>query len=239
MTDTLGGIGARPGWRLQDLGRQPLYDPSNGREMQAWSPSWRDRLGYLAGASLEALGAGRKGQQRIIDGVRTVADFVPLLGETLGVDDTARALEGGRYGEAALSGAATLAGMVPIAGDVAGKALQKFAKADFDRAIANAIGDYEHIAIRTSDVPLSGRVPHSRVWVDGEPTSEFLPGVSATSIDAREWPSMHGFDKPLRGIGSYDGPYTYLLGSDVAQRGEDIGELVMKNPVILFGGERR
>ena len=54
-------------------------------------------------------------------------DFVPGVGEAVGVADTVQAARGGNYGTAAILGGATALGMVPVVGDAASGAIKKAA----------------------------------------------------------------------------------------------------------------
>lgn len=81
----------------------------------------------IAGKGGDWFGAGRHAQQDIAAKVGGVLDFLPGLGEVLGADDTAREMDAGKYGGAAVAAAATGLGMLPAIGDFAGKGLKSLA----------------------------------------------------------------------------------------------------------------
>jgi hypothetical protein len=101
-----------------------------------------------------------------------------------------------------------------------------------DLDIAKFADEYDHIGLRTVE---KGYDPlqRSHVWVDGERLDDMLSGVSATDIREAKAKAMHGLAAKDYGAGYYPGDDTYLLGSYVADSGEDIGELVMREPVVL------
>lgn len=65
----------------------------------------------------------------------------------------------------------------------------------------------------------------SKVWVEGEETDEELNGVCA--ISAKVVKSLSNQS------GDYFGNYIYLLGSNSTESGEDFGEIIMQNAVVL------
>lgn len=66
----------------------------------------------------------------------------------------------------------------------------------------------------------------SFVWVDGEETKELLNGVCA--INANKLNFTFGLSN-----GGYSGDMVLILGSNDAERGEDVSEIIMKDPVII------
>lgn len=65
---------------------------------------------------------------RAAEGLLSVVDFLPGIGDVKGAAETADAVDQGNLGEAGLLGAATLLAMVPVIGDVAAKPLKELAK---------------------------------------------------------------------------------------------------------------
>ena len=57
-----------------------------------------------------------------------ILDFVPGLGDIVGAEETYRDYKDGNYVNAGLGAAATVAGLIPVVGDVAGKAIKTFKK---------------------------------------------------------------------------------------------------------------
>ena len=86
--------------------------------------------------------------------------------------------------------------------------------------------DYEHIGIRVQDHPeaVGSEIKHcSHIWDDGVDTGEELDGISA--IDARaDW---------LTGNSRYIGKYALILGGYRIERGEDDGEIIIKDAEVL------
>lgn len=82
---------------------------------------------------------------------------------------------------------------------------------------------YGYIGIRTQEVPFAaGPMSHcSRVWDDGEDTGIELPGVCVTSINARVFPQ-------------YFGAHVAIVCGNIAEYGEDVGELIIADPVVEY-----
>lgn len=105
--------------RTRNLGG--ILDMQPMGSLSAYEPSWRERMGWgLAGM----FDLPPERQRYIAEKAGGIFDFVPGLGEALGADDTARAAEAGDYVGAGINGAATAAGMVPVAGDLGGALLK-------------------------------------------------------------------------------------------------------------------
>jgi len=89
-----------------------------GAQMSAYEPSIRDRIGYLLYDQAIAAGFPEIANRLRNEGT-LAADVLPGLGETMGAEDTSRALEAGNYGQAALNAGTTALGAIPGGGDVA------------------------------------------------------------------------------------------------------------------------
>jgi hypothetical protein len=89
--------------------------------------------------------------------------------------------------------------------------------------------DYDYIGFRVEMSPISYKigdiVQPSRVWVDGEPTDEYLNGACAISIDKLSY-AYDGYE-------GYLGDTILILGSNNAEGGNDPGEIVMIDPIVL------
>ena len=88
--------------------------------------------------------------------------------------------------------------------------------------------DYDKIGIRIQEQSFElGEIDHvSHIWVDGEDTGDELNGISVIDINspiANDMISGHG----------YFGNHIALIGGDLDEYGEDSGELVLKNAVVL------
>lgn len=84
--------------------------------------------------------------------------------------------------------------------------------------------EYEYIGIRVQDeTPFElGNLDHvSHVWVDGEDTGEELGGACVIRGDRAELAK------------SYFGDYVAIIGGNSAEYGEDDGELIISDPVVL------
>lgn len=84
--------------------------------------------------------------------------------------------------------------------------------------------DYEYVGIRVQDdVPFElGEMDHvSHIWDDGDDTGEDLPGVCV--IDGRRAELSV----------CYYGDHVAIIGGNHAEYGEDTGELIISDPVVL------
>ena len=92
--------------------------------------------------------------------------------------------------------------------------------------------DYGYIGVRTQTQPFAlGEMDHrSVVWVDGEETDEELNGVSTTNCESRSV-QMHCEDATN---GYYGGDHCAIIGGNNVEWGEDDGELIIADPVVLY-----
>lgn len=92
----------------------------------------------------------------------------------------------------------------------------KAVASDWDR-------EYEYIGIRVQEQPFElGKLDHvSHRWDNGDDTGEELNGIS--TIDANK--------ADLACI--YYGNYIALIGGDSIEYGEDYGEIVIRDPVVI------
>ena len=92
--------------------------------------------------------------------------------------------------------------------------------------------DFDCIGIRTQEIPFElGEITHnSKAWVDGEETKEELDGICVTKIDS-EAVKMHTGE---RKFGSYCGNHLAIIGGEIDTYGEDDGEVILKNAVVLY-----
>ena len=98
--------------------------------LRAYKPSLRERA-QIGMEGLYTRATGREpgyAPRRLMGKASELLDFIPGVGDVIGVDETKRALDRRQYLEAGLTGAGTLLGVVPIVGDVAGKVLKGAAK---------------------------------------------------------------------------------------------------------------
>ena len=102
------------------------------------------------------------------------------------------------------------------------------------RAIAEKyMDDYEVIAIRTQNVPFElGEMTHeSKVWDDGDETEESLNGICATNIK-NSAVDMHSSDHTTY-RGYYDGEYQAIIAGNYYSYGEDNGEIIISDPIVV------
>jgi len=99
------------------------YNPFNPAFRETMRSGITDLLGgrAMGGTPSQRYRAG------MADMLTGAVDFVPGVGEAVGVADTVQAARGGNYGTAAILGGATALGMVPVVGDAASGAIKKAA----------------------------------------------------------------------------------------------------------------
>lgn len=96
------------------------YNPFNPAFRETMRSGITDLLGgrAMGGTPSQRYRAG------MADMLTGAVDFVPGVGEAVGVADTVQAARGGNYGTAAILGGATALGMLPVVGDAASKAVR-------------------------------------------------------------------------------------------------------------------
>lgn len=87
---------------------------------------------------------------------------------------------------------------------------------DFDR-------EYEYIGIRVQEVPFElGKMDHvSHIWDDGNDTGEEIDGVCVINFDQAELAK------------NYFGDHIAIIGGNNREWGEDAGEIIISDPVVL------
>lgn len=89
---------------------------------------------------------------------------------------------------------------------------------------ADPYREYEYIGIRVQDDHQFelGTLNHvSHIWDDGDDTGEELAGVCVIRADRAELASC------------YYGEHIAIIGGDYIEYGEDDGELIISDPVVL------
>lgn len=91
--------------------------------------------------------------------------------------------------------------------------------------IADEAG-YAVIGVRVQEVPFEmGPMSHqSHIWDDGEDTGEELDGVCAM-----EWDKIRDIQRRTY----YFGDYAAVVAGDRYEYGEDFGEVVIHDPVVI------
>lgn len=84
-------------------------------------------------------------------------------------------------------------------------------------------GEYEYVGIRVQEEEFQlGSMDHvSKVWIDGTETEEELPGICVIDI------------KEVQNSSLYFGNHIAVICGDRAERGEDLGELIISDPVCV------
>lgn len=94
-----------------------------------------------------------------------------------------------------------------------------------------AQGEYEFYGLRIDEGVLAevGEVARrSRVWADGDLTDQMLDGTSTLAVD------KGGAQSVLDALAIYHGDQISLLGSYYRAWGEDDGEVIMRDAVVLL-----
>src|SRR5690606_16896170 len=154
---------------------------------------------------------------RMREEFQTAADFVPVIGDALGVDDAARAMTAGDWGTAGLNLAAVGLGAVPVAGDVAARGLKRAAQLPMDQASrmarAKEAGFYTNMPLyhgsasdfRAFDPSQGGRTSGAApartavaVSLDPETANEFasLAGKASPGSSPQVYPLYHRAKRP-------------------------------------------
>lgn len=116
--------------------------------LSKYEPSVRQRIGNAVYDMARFFGMGPVAN-RMRNEAQTALDFIPGVGEVVGVNDAARDYSSGNYGLAAAGLGATLIGAIPGAGDVVSAGAKKGIRAfhgsphDFDRFDTSKIGTGE------------------------------------------------------------------------------------------------
>lgn len=102
--------------------------------------------------------------------------------------------------------------------------------------IAQAVdaSDYEYYGIRIDDganYSVGDYTADSRIWIDGEPTGKTLDGTSAVGF--RFTASADEIAAAVDLASIYYGNRMYLLGSNSIEYGEDAGEYIMHDAVVV------
>ncbi|MDO4564854.1 MAG: hypothetical protein Q4C04_04500 [Clostridia bacterium] len=86
---------------------------------------------------------------------------------------------------------------------------------------------YDRIGVRIQSVPFElGEISHnSHVWFDGDDTGDELDGISTIAAEQIE--------RINAGYGEYYGEYAAIIGGDLAEYGEDDGEIVLRNAEVI------
>jgi hypothetical protein len=132
----------------------------------------RKRIAAIPRSVISGLGGDMTYANRVGEDIAGTADFIPGIGDALGVAETTEAAQEGNWWDAGVNAAATAAGVVPGVGDLAGKGIKKL--------LGREAGD-------------AGREALSRMAVDGSigdlnNPSVLFEGVSPHDFtDTEQW----------------------------------------------------
>lgn len=151
-------------------------------ELRAYQPSLRDRIAWGIAGGLGRFGADRHQQRWAANKIGGLIDFVPGVGDVIGLDDAYRDYQDGNYGLAAVGLGLTAAGAIPGAGDMAVKGLRE--GADYIRSfrglreLAEKHGD---LFVRWSRGPGFDMAPGARSM--DYVTGQMHDGLSSLPLD--------------------------------------------------------
>lgn len=139
------------------------YNPFNPAFRETMRSGITDLLGgrAMGGTPSQRYRAG------MADMLTGAVDFVPGVGEAVGVADTVQAARGGNYGTAAILGGATMLGMLPVVGDAASSALKKMTRSEF-LGSPKIVGAFDASELR----------PRAIGAVEDAPAEEFIHGLT-------------------------------------------------------------
>lgn len=211
---------------LRALVPRPQEIVAPTRSWNPLNPAFRDTLSSAMTNMLGASNvAGREGydRSRYADMLTGAVDFVPGAGEAAGVGDVRREVQQGNYPGAALAGVATALGVIPVIGDVAGKAvrgagnaLDMSQAARMQRSMDQNFYDRNFYHATTEDFPefkkskmgsgASMGTKEKAVWMSSDPdvADTYLPGQFVNRENAPHTADLGG------GVGRH-----YMTGSQI------------------------
>lgn len=199
--------------------------------LKTYKPSLRERA-QIAAEQAFTRAVGREPGYEARDKIEKLTgllDFVPVVGDALGVDETKRALDSHRYVEAGLTGLGTALGAVPVVGDVAGKVVRGAAKPT-EKAAVKLIEKYgvPVRSVRPAEVALDPRIENRK----GE-----LPKIQNLKLGVAPRATSPA---PEVSIFDFEGhPYITSM-SDLAAAGDDlvsVNDVLLRTPFSRRGGQ--
>ncbi len=90
--------------------------------------------------------------------------------------------------------------------------------------------DYDYVGLRVQesdyDLVVGDKIDHqSNVWIDGDMSEDLIDGICCINADAAAG--------RILSFGAYMGNVILCLGSNQATRGEDDGELILWDAIVL------
>jgi GNAT superfamily N-acetyltransferase len=109
-------------------------------ELRSYNPSLRDRIAWGIAGGLGKFGADKHRQRWAANKIGGLIDFVPGVGDAVGIDDAYRDYQAGNYGLAAAGLGATAVGAVPGVGDALKAVMDKAAAKGVELYLSNPRG---------------------------------------------------------------------------------------------------
>ena len=94
--------------------------------------------------------------------------------------------------------------------------------------------EYTYYGIRVDDgvdYSIGDAVADSREWSDDEPTGEMIDGTSCIGLKFNATSS--DVERAIKAASIYYGDRCYLIGGESMEYGEDAGEYVIKDAVVV------
>lgn len=102
--------------KAREVSALAAADAEMRRRAENPDPTIRERIGNLSYDAAIGLGAEPTEAEAVRGGTEFSTDFVPVVGDAVGAEETYEDYKAGRYVPMAIGGLATMAGLVPMAG---------------------------------------------------------------------------------------------------------------------------
>jgi hypothetical protein len=187
-----------------------------GAEMKPFSPSinpfnhnFRATVGSKLREWIDDSGIGGGYRQGLInagEGIETAIDFTPIIGDAVGVGDTAQSIRQGDLLGTAINGGSVMLGAIPIAGDVLAKGLKNLTKEEINQGAMSSLREALNVPIERFE-PLVGAPKYSGPL---DPAGVDAPTARFAMVTAENPPNMS------------------LTDSDNILRSEQLGEELIR-----------
>ena len=103
---------------------------------------------------------------------------------------------------------------------------------EIKRSAEKFFDDYEYVGVRTQEPPFElGTINHcSSVWINGEESSEELDGICVTNAHSKAV-KYHSDDAFFNF--KYFGTHIAIICGNIGEYGEDDGEIIIKDPIVV------
>jgi len=167
-----------------------------GAEMKPFSPSinpfnpnFRATIGSKLRELIDDSGIGGGYRQGLInagEGIETAIDFTPIIGDAVGVGDTAQSIRQGDLLGTAINGGSVMLGAIPIAGDVLAKGLKNLTKEEINEGAMKSLREALNVPIEEFQ-PLVGAPKYSGPL---DPAGVDAPASRFAMVTAENPPNM-------------------------------------------------